>query len=245
MKVRIMKSRIKSDSWLLNTPIAHRGLHNETYGENSMGAYKNAIENGCPIEMDIQLSKDGVLLCFHDDSLERVCGKKAFINDLTYEEIKQLKILNTQEGVPTFEEFLKVVDGKVPLLIEIKLQRSKQYDIALKTVEALKGYKGEFVIQSFDPRIMGKVRKYAPSIIRGQLACKPERKSMTFIKYLVVRYMLLNCVSKPDFIHYALNDMPIKTNKPTICWTIRTKEDLAKARKLGVNFVFETVNPNE
>jgi glycerophosphoryl diester phosphodiesterase len=104
-----MKSRINKNSWLLNTPIAHRGLHNETYGENSMGAFKNAIEKGCPIEMDIQLSKDGVLLCFHDDSFERVCGKKAFVNDLTYEEIKQLKILNTQEGVPTFEEFLKEI----------------------------------------------------------------------------------------------------------------------------------------
>ena len=240
-----MRSRLDKNSWVLTRPIAHRGLHNETVGENSMGAFKNSIEKGYPIEMDIQLSKDGVLLCFHDDSLERVCGKKGYINDFTFEELKELKILNTDEGIPTFEEFLKEVNGKVPLLIEIKGQRSKEYDIALKTVEALKGYKGEFVIQSFDPRIMHKVRKYAPSIIRGQLACKPERKSLPLIKYLVVKHMLLNCLSKPDFIHYCIKDMPIKTNKPTICWTVRTKEELALARKYGVNFVFEKVNPNE
>ncbi len=240
-----MESRIKKDSWLLTTPVAHRGLHNELYGENSMGAYKNAIANGCPIEMDVQLSKDGVPLCFHDDSLERVCGKKAFINDLTHEEIKELKILNTQEGIPTFEEFLKEVNGQVPLMIEIKQQRSKEYDIAKKVVDALKDYKGEFVVQSFDPFIMQKVKKYAPNILRGQLGGVPEGGDLSWIKYTVVKKLTFNFLSKPDYINYYLNHMPINKKTPTVCWTVRTKEDLALARKLNVNFVFEGVNPNE
>lgn len=240
-----MKSRIKKDNWLLTTPVAHRGLHNELYGENSMGAYKNAIANGYPIEMDVQLSKDGVALCFHDDSLERVCGKKAYINDLTHEEIKELKILNTQEGIPTFEEFLKEVNGQVPLMIEIKQQRSKEYDIAKKVVDALKDYKGEFVVQSFDPFIMQRVKKYAPHILRGQLGGVPERGNLSWIKYTVVKKLTFNFLSKPDYINYYLNHMPINKKTPTVCWTVRTKEDLTLARKLNVNFVFEGVNPNE
>ena len=240
-----MKSRIEKNSWLLSTPVAHRGLHNEVYGENSMGAYKNAIANGYPIEMDVQLSKDGVALCFHDDNLERVCGKKAFINDLTHAEIKELKILNTQEGIPTFEEFLKEVNGQVPLMIEIKQQRSKEYDIAKKVVDALKDYKGEFVVQSFDPFIMQKVKKYAPNILRGQLGGVPERGNLSWIKYTVVKNLTFNFLSKPDYINYYLNHMPINKKTPTVCWTVRTKDDLALARKLNVNFVFESVNPNE
>ncbi len=240
-----MISRIKKDSWLLTTPVAHRGLHNELYGENSMGAYKNAIANGYPIEMDVQLSKDGVALCFHDDSLERVCGKKAYINDLTHEEIKELKILNTQEQIPTFEDFLKEVNGQVPLMIEIKQQRSKEYDIAKKVVDALKDYKGEFVVQSFDPFIMQRVKKYAPHILRGQLGGVPERGNLSWVKYTVVKKLTFNFLSKPDYINYYLNHMPINKKTPTVCWTVRTKEDLALARKLNVNFVFEGVNPNE
>ena len=240
-----MISRIKKDSWLLTTPVAHRGLHNELYGENSMGAYKNAIANGYPIEMDVQLSKDGVALCFHDDSLERVCGKKAYINDLTHEEIKELKILNTQEGIPTFEDFLKEVNGQVPLMIEIKQQRSKEYDIAKKVVDALKDYKGEFVVQSFDPFIMQRVKKYAPHILRGQLGGVPERGNLSWVKYTVVKKLTFNFLSKPDYINYYLNHMPINKKTPTVCWTVRTEEDLALARKLNVNFVFESVNPNE
>lgn len=239
-----MISRIKKDSWLLTTPVAHRGLHNELYGENSMGAYKNAIANGYPIEMDVQLSKDGVALCFHDDSLERVCGKKAYINDLTHEEIKELKILNTQEQIPTFEDFLKEVNGQVPLMIEIKQQRSKEYDIAKKVVDALKDYKGEFVVQSFDPFIMQRVKKYEPHILRGQLGGVPERGNLSWVKYTVVKKLTFNFLSKPDYINYYLNHMPINKKTPTVCWTVRTEEDLALARKLNVNFVFESVNPD-
>ena len=240
-----MISRIKKDSWLLTTPVAHRGLHNQLYGENSMGAYKNAIANGYPIEMDVQLSKEGVALCFHDDSLERVCAKNAYINDLTHEEIKELKILNTQEGIPTFEDFLKEVNGQVPLMIEIKQQRSKEYDIAKNVVDALKDYQGEFVVQSFDPFIMQRVKKYAPHILRGQLGGVPERGNLSWVKYTVVKKLTFNFLSKPDYINYYLNHMPINNKTPTVCLTVRTEEDLDLARKLNVNFVFESVNPNE
>lgn len=237
-----MKSRIKKGHWLLEKPVAHRGLHNKEFGENSLSAYKNAIDKGYPIEMDVQLSKDGVLFCYHDDFMERVTGKKANINDLTAEEIKQLKILNTKDGVPTFEEFLALVDGKVPLMIEIKQQKSKQYDIAKMTVDALKDYKGEYVVQSFDPFIMQKVRKYAPHILRGQLGGLEDRGNLPFATYFVVKHMCLNFLSKPDYINYYLKGKKRKGKKPMVVWTVRTEEDLKLAKQKGVNFVFESVN---
>ncbi len=239
-----MKSRLSKDSWVITKPVAHRGLHDETHGENTLEAYKNAIDNGYPIEMDIQLSKDGVLLCFHDDSLKRMTGKEGFINDFTFAQIQELEILNLGQRIPTFEEFLKLVDGQVPLMIEIKGQRSKEYDIARLTVDALKDYKGEFVVQSFDPRIMQKVRKYAPHILRGQLG-GTERWNLPYWKYITVKHMLLNFLSKPDYINYYFPHLPIKNKKPTIGWTIRTEEDLKRARELNVNFVFESVDPEK
>lgn len=236
-----MKSRIKSDSWLLNTPVAHRGLWNSQFGENSVSAYQNAIDNGYPIEMDIQLSADGVLCCFHDDNLKRITGKDADINDLNYSEIKELKISNTSDHVITFEEFLNLVNGQVPLVIEIKRQRSKKYNIAQMVCDALKDYKGEFVVQSFDPFVMKEVRKANKNFLRGQLGGITQRGDLSWVKYVVVKNFLLNCFSKPDFINCALNAMPIKTKLPTIVWTIRTKEEEKKAKELGVNYIFEGI----
>ena len=239
-----MKSRLQKNSWVFTAPVAHRGLHDANNGENTMEAYECAINAGYPIEMDIQISKDGVPFCFHDDNVKRITGVNKLFNDLTSEEIKELRVLGLGQKIPTFEDFLKLVNGKVPLMIEIKSPCSKQYDSARITVDCLKDYKGEFVVQSFDPFIMQKVRKYAPHIMRGQLGGVPERGKLSYIKYVAVKNMWFNFLSKPDYINYYLPHMPINKKTPTICWTVRTENDLALAKKLGVNFVFESVDPN-
>lgn len=238
-----MASRLAKDSWVFTAPVAHRGLHNEKIGENTMEAFKNAIAHGLPIEMDVQLSKDGVMVCYHDDGLKRITGADGYINDLTFEELQQLDVLGLGQKIPTFEAFLKEVNGQVPLMIEIKQQRSKEYDIAKLVCDALKDYKGEFVVQSFDPFIMNKVKKYAPHILRGQLGGVYSPKDTTPIKRFVVKNMCFNFLTKPDYVNYILRDLPIKCKIPTICWTVRTEEDLKRARELKVNFVFENVEP--
>lgn len=240
-----MKSRIKSNSWLLNKPVAHRGLHGENVGENTLTAYQKAIDNGYPIEMDVQLTKDGVPVCFHDDNLVRVTGENALIWDKTYEEIKNLKINGTHDGIPTFVQFLKFVNGKVPLLIEIKKQRTGKEGIEQKVIDALKDYKGEFVIQSFDPRVMARVKKINPDIIRGQLGGGAQKGVMPYFQYIVVNRLLLNFLSKPDFINYEMHSAPLKSKLPVIYWTVRTEEQKNKLESLGVNFVFESVTPSK
>ena len=238
-----MKSRVGKDSWIRVKPIAHRGLHNETAGENSRSAYENAIKNGYPIEMDVQLTKDKVAVCFHDDNLKRVTGMDALIRDKTYDEIKNLQICGTSDTIMKFDEFLKFVDGRTPLLIEIKQQRDgKNSGIEKIVCDLLDGYKGDVAIQSFDPFIMMRVRKLRPNFLRGQLG-GARKGSMAYVKYVVVRKLLLNCLSKPDFINYVIEEFPLKTSLPVMRWTINTKEREAIALKAGHNIVFENIIP--
>jgi len=238
-----MRSRLSSNSWVLTSPVAHRGLHGEGAGENTFTAYQRAIDKGYPIEMDVQLTSDGVPVCFHDDNLVRVTGENALIWDKTYDQIKHLKISGTNDGIPLFSEFLSFVNGKVPLMIEIKKQKSANSGIEKKVVDLLKDYKGEYVIQSFDPRIMAKIKKLNPQIIRGQLGGGVIKGQIPFLQYVVVKNMLLNFLSKPDFINYDLNCAPLKKNLPVIYYTVRTEEQLKKLKSLNANFVFENVKP--
>ena len=230
------------NSWVLNKPVAHRGLHNGTYPENSMAAFKNAIERGYPIEMDVQMSLDKKLVVFHDDNLSRMTGYNADIRETDYETIKSLHLSDSDEMIPDFSDFLALVGGKVPLLIEVKQQ--KQKGIEQKILDELKGYKGEFVVQSFDPNIVLNFKKLAPEIIRGQLACG-YKQDLGFIKEFVLKHTPLNFLTKPDFVNYDIGSLPTKKSRysglPLICWTVRTEEQKKKAEDLGINFVFENV----
>ena len=157
-----MKSRLTANSWILTRPIAHRGLWTEELAENSMSAYKAAIEHNYPIEMDVQMSKDGVLYCFHDDNMKRMTGADIDIRETNSNEIEKLKIGG--EHIPTFDEFLRLVSAQVPILIEIKKQKYK--GIEQKVLDALKGYTGEIAIQSFDPTIMLKIKNISQPIFK-------------------------------------------------------------------------------
>lgn len=238
-----MKSRLNKESWVLTKPIAHRGLHGEGAAENSKTAYARAIEKGYPIEMDVQLTSDKVVVCFHDDNLKRVTGMEGDIRDKTYDQIKDLKLLDTSDTIMRFDEFLNFVDGRVPLLIEIKQQKSGKCGIEKQVVEMLDGYKGEYVVQSFDPTVMIRIKKLRPQIIRGQLG-NCDKIGLPWYKYLVVKYLPLNFLVKPDFINYVISDLPFKTKLPVIRWTIDTPEKLEKIRFLKQNMVFEKIDIN-
>lgn len=237
-----MKSRLKKDSWILSKPTAHRGLHGGDIPENSMAAFSNAVEKGYPIETDVHMTTDGKLVCFHDDNVSRMTGVDRDIRDMTHEEVKKLRLANTDMSVPDFDEFLSLVGGKVPLMIEIKQQKRKGIEDLV--IAALKGYVGEFAIQSFDPTVIIAFKKKAPEILRGQLACgNPE--NMSAFKKFIVKNTPLNFLSKPDFVNYDLASLPTKkcrySGLPLICWTVRDKAQQKKAEELKINYVFENV----
>ncbi len=241
-----MKTRLSPNSWVLNLPAAHRGLHNELLPENSLSAFQNAISLGYAIELDLQMSIDGEIFVFHDDNLLRMTGFNGDIRETSSEKIKSLFLKSSTEKIPTFKEVLSLVDGKVPLLIEIKQQKHK--GIEKKIVAHLKNYGGEFAFQSFDPTILLRLKKLMPEAILGQLASGLKNK-LGFIKNFVIKNAPLNFFVKPDFINYDVYSLPVKnriTNSlPLLTWTIRTKEEEEKAKKYAKNYVFENILPEK
>ena len=239
--------RLTSNSWLLNKPIAHRGLWGENIVENSLSAYKNAIKQGYPIEIDVYSSIDGELFCFHDQDLERMTGQKGLIYQKTAKEILSLKLKGCDERIPTFNEVLSIVNAKVPLLIELKDQPNS--DFVDKVIKRLKSYNGEFAIQSFNPLYIKRVKKLAPCFIRGILGSKTYSKGLSFIRRKTVQNMLLNFLIKPDFISYSFEDLPLKKCKtkrlPVIAWTITSEKDYKKVKPYAKNIIFENFIPTK
>ena len=232
-------------SFLKNNLIAHRGYHNKNLGipENSMKAFIKAIYNNYIIELDVHLLKDGNVVVFHDDNLKRMTGIDKLIKNTTYDEIRDLKLLNSNEHIPLLDDVLKLVNGSVPLLIELKYD-TKVGLLEEKVINILKDYKGLYAIQSFNPFSLIYLKKHSKNIPRGQLAA--NFSNMNLIKKLLIKYMILNFLSKPDFIsvnYKYLNNKRIqkyKNSKLILTWTIRNKENLENIKKYSDNYIMES-----
>lgn len=239
--------RITKDSFLLNKPIAHRGLWGNGVTENSLSAYLKAAERGYPIEIDLYLSKDGELFSFHDKTLLRMTAEKGFIYDKTAAELKKLRLKGTDETIPTFDEVLRITEGKIPLLVEIKNQPDKT--VVDKTVARLKSYRGEFAVQSFNPFYIARVKKLAPEFIRGILATDDENdlKKENPVTRFVIKNMPLNGFIKPDFISYHYSGVPLprkKTkDKAVLCWTVTSQKIYDGIKPFCDNIIFEEFIP--
>jgi hypothetical protein len=146
----------KEIDFFTNQKYAHRGLHDAEKAENSMSAFKAAVDHGFGIELDIRLSKDGQLVVFHDDTLDRVCGRPGRVRDFTAEELATFKLSGTEDGIPTFAEVLALVDGQVPLLVEIK-EDPNDSAVSAAAIDQLGSYKGLFMVESFNPFTVARV----------------------------------------------------------------------------------------
>lgn len=238
-------------SWIKETPIAHRGLHTKDIPENSLSAFENALKNNYAIELDVQFTKDKEVVVFHDENLKRMTNDTRNIEDVNYDELKNLRLGNTNEIIPTLEEVLELVDSKVAILIEIK--DCKDYiELSEKTYEILKGYEGNYAIQSFNPFILEWYKNNASEVIRGQLSgtFTEGSESLNSFEKFVLKNMLLNFKSKPNYIGYDLEGIPKskleslrKKGVPIIVWTVKNKEDMEKAYKYSDNITFENFLP--
>ena len=231
---------------------AHRGLHNSERAENSMSAFKAAVEHGYGIELDIRLSKDGKLVVFHDDTLDRVCGREGKVIDFTADELAGFKLSETSDGIPLFSDVLALVDGKVPLLVEIK-ENPGISAVSEATSEILKSYKGEFIIESFNPISLRNVKKRTPEFIRGILSRRYyEDDNLRKPLYFLLQSLLFNFICRPAFIAYdhrhansfALRFVRAFFSVPTIAWTVRSAKEEEEARKNGFDgIIFENYLP--
>ena len=233
-------------SWLFSRPIAHRGLHGIDAPENSLAAFGKAIEAGFPIEIDVRPIDDGTVVVFHDDKLTRMTDLDGYVCNMTKSDLEKVRLRNSDERIPTFKEVLEFVDGRTPLLIEIK-NDSTVGQLERDTLELLSSYKGEYAVQSFNPYSMEFFKKNAPQIPRGQLSCFFDKKDLGFFKRFVLKRLKMNKVSSPDFISYNHANLPNKyvpkTKLPTLAWTVRSNAEMEKCLPYCDNIIFENFIP--
>ena len=233
---------------------AHRGFHDNATDapENSAKAMRLAVEKGYGIELDVQLTKDEKVVVFHDATLNRVCGVDAAVNSMTYEELQQLRLLNSDEKIPLFSEMLKIIDGKVPLIMEIKMVDAKTRVCELANKE-LENYHGVYCMESFHPFAVNWYKKNRPDVARGQLSAnfKKEGQKEDFREWLV-HMLLTNVLARPDFVAYSHKSADNLSRRLTrafgataVAWTIRSQQELDTNRKKFDLFIFEGFVPKQ
>ena len=241
-------------SALMGYYYAHRGFHDSKIGipENSMKAFQRAVEKGYGIELDVQLSADGIPVVFHDSTLTRMCGINRKVCELSLTELKKLSLGNTEERIPTFHEFLKMVNGRVPLIVEIKME--KRDDRIPAAVDALlTDYRGAYCIESFHPSALIWYRRHRPDVFRGQLCTNFSKEHQSKSPaYFLLGKMLTNIAARPDFIAYNWkyrNDLSRRIccnlyHALPVAWTIRSRQELDECQKDFRLFIFEGFEPD-
>ena len=234
---------------------AHRGLHGEGRAENSMSAFAAAKEMGFGIELDVRLSKDGELVVFHDDNLTRVVGREGKVADFTAKELSKMKLSGTSEGIPTFREVLDLIDGAVPLLIEVKMA-GDETGVAEKLVEVIEGYKGDYIVESFNPFALRTVKRARPDILLGMLSMEymKEERFRGKMLYKLLQNLQLNFLVRPDFISYDKDGYSVPNLRlirksfgtPLLAWTVKSQKEEDEAISHGFDSViFEGYIPKK
>lgn len=241
--------RISEDHWLKNSNIAHRGLHDSESPENSMSAYRAGMAKGYPIEIDVHLTTDGKVVIFHDHDTERVCGVKGEIEKMSYAETQELRLCGTDEKIPLLSELLEI--ATTPILCELKNLTRNIGPLESETYRIFKEYGVDFAIQSFNPYSIIWYAENAPEVLRGQLSSFYDEQKRCFQRYML-KAMLLNKKSKPDFISYDQANMPNKyvtkyckkhAETARLVWTIRTQDRIEELRNVVDSFIFELFIP--
>lgn len=233
---------------------AHRGLFdNKTNApENSLTAFKLAIDNDYGIELDVRLTKDNIPVVFHDLSLKRVCGLDKKVRELNYSELHELTLFKSKEKIPLFTDVLKLLEDKVPVIVELKTTGT---DISVCEIISpiLDDFKGIYCVESFNPSILYWYKKNRPNIIRGQLSTNYLRDGIKndFILYFVLQNLLLNFINKPDFIAFNYKHSNMLSYRickyiykaPTFAYTIGSQEVLDEHINDFDYFIFEGFIP--
>ena len=235
----------------LRVDYAHRGLWGKNEAvENTMPAFEAASEAGYGIELDVRLSSDGEIVVFHDDTLERLCGRPERVDQLTSSELSWVDIRGTYEKIPLFTDGLSRIDHRTPLCIELK---GNDQALCEKLAVILDGYDGYFSVESFNPFLLNWFRKNRPRYVRGQLTTNLFRKGVKtgFFGKLACTTMLFNFLSKPDYIAYDVmfpkqfaKVLCEKLYHPlTVCWTVEDTDSFRAAKADGRLVIFQKCEP--
>ena len=238
----------------METYIAHRGLFDNRRGipENSLPAFRRAVEAGYGVELDVQLTADDRLVVFHDETLRRICGDPRKLHELTYDELMKLRLLRTEERIPLFRDVLDTVNGAVPMVVEIKSE-GRYIETTRLTHEMLQSYPGIYCVESFHPLVLRWYRKNSPETVRGQLSdhYRKDKIKVARWKGFLLTNLLLNFLSRPDFIAYncRFRDQPSfvlcrKLLRPvSVAWTVKSAAELEAIRPDFQVFIFDSFLP--
>ncbi len=236
---------------------AHRGYYykDQSIPENSLPGFARAVENGFGVELDVHLTKDGKLAVLHDENLKRMCGVDVNLSELTSSELKNYRLAGTSYTIPLFTDVLKGINGKVPIIIEVKPYGGNISALCKRLCTELEGYCGVYCMESFDPRAVLWFKKHKPNLVRGQLAMRANRYGGATNPLLAfaAANLLMNFITKPDFIAYCFEDR--KSLSFRLCkklykvqefsWTIRTPAQAAEVEITGGLIIFEYFNPKK
>ncbi|HEX8058144.1 MAG TPA: glycerophosphodiester phosphodiesterase family protein [Novosphingobium sp.] len=215
-------------AWIGKHTFAHRGLHYPGVPENSPGAFAAAIFRQFGIECDIQRSADGQAMVFHDWELDRLTDASGPVAKRSAAELGAILLTGSEDHIPTLRQLLDQIDGRVPLLIEIKSRREMHIGaICLAVRRVLEGYVGPHAVMSFDPRVSHWFAAHSPATVRGLVVTEENDKTaMGRIK----RHLSL-WRAKPDFLAYDIRDLPSAfaasqrgRGLPVASWTVRSAE---------------------
>ena len=232
---------------------AHRGLHGHGVPENSMEAFRLAVENGYGMELDVHLLADGNLAVIHDASLLRTAGVDVMVESLTTQELANYRLEGTDQTIPTFRQVLELLDGKVPLIVELKPENGNHAELTKTACDILSAYGGLYCIESFDPRCIRWLKKNRPQIVRGQLAHNSLRENgkVPYILRFVMTNLLSNFWNVPDFVAYRYCDrdrLSLRIARKFwkiqgVSWTLRTQEEFDTAVQENWIPIFEGFKP--
>lgn len=234
--------------------MAHRGLHDIGRGvpENSLLAFRKAIEAGYAIELDVRITGDQQVVVFHDADLLRLCGRDGLVEHTPLAELKTFRLLGTEETVPSFRDVLDQVHGQVPLVVEIKKDKGEAAGVLESSVaRMLQHYPGPCAVQSFSPRTVKWFQKNAPQILRGQISTDLANmtKGLSWFTRIQLKQALMSGYGDPDFLAYDVRDLPSEITAaarrrklPILSWTVRSPAERARAAAHADNVIFEELS---
>lgn len=254
MLIMIKPGSKRDVSYFKTKMYAHRGLHGNGVPENSITAFKMAREQGYGVELDVQMTRDGQLVVFHDGNLKRMTGVDGFVRDYTFAELQEFRLADSDERIPLFTDVLDVLKD-TDLICEIKGDNGpKCYELCRRTMNCLLKYKGAYCVESFSPFLVRWVKKNYPQVIRGQLSCnfKEDANMNPFLKF-AMKHLLVNLLSRPDFVAYRHQDTDsfgFKLCKGVyrpflVAWTAKGKAEQLKAWGNFDSVIFETSRRND
>jgi glycerophosphoryl diester phosphodiesterase len=249
--MRRFSPQLRDLSWLVERPITHRGLHDFAHGivENAESAFAASIRHGYAIECDIQLSADGQAMVFHDSTLDRVMDGHGDVNRHSLKQLKSMRYKVGNDRIQTLTELLEQVQGRVPLVIELKTHWDGDLALAQKAVAGLARYTGPYGLMSFDPVLVAALAELSPQTARGIVAERvidPSYRVLPVEERLRLRHLAHLEQTRPHFVSYNWHDLPYAPVQiiraqgfPVITWTIHSAAEAALARRYCDQITFE------